>query len=429
MKASKRPIRSAALLMVLLLLFTFSAYGATTQELIEQTEEEQEVNRSLLTSANERIAALEAQRGNSEAYLNELNNQLSELTDNLSYLEEQHAIKTGELQAVEAELEDAKATADRQYEDMKLRIRYFYESGTATSTLNSLFSASDFMDFLNRAESYAQLSRFDREMLDDYENTILTIEEKEQNIISEKEEIETLKAQLTDQQEQISTVYESAYYEMLECIESLDAAEEEAQALIASIQAKDEELNQLMIRAYEEELAAQEAARREAEERAAAEAAAAAAAQAAAQAAEAAAAQAAQQSQAAYAEEVSYESTPAAPVEEPAPTPEPEASYEAVSMTYLGNFTLTAYCPCAKCCGKWAAANPDQASTASGARAVEGVTVAMGGVPFGTQLSINGHIYTVQDRGTPYGHVDIFFRDHASACAFGQKYADVYMLN
>ena len=421
MKASKRPLRSAALLMVLLLLLSFTAYGATTQELIEQTEEEQEENRALLTTAEERIAALEEQRGSSEAYLNELNTQICDLSDNLSYLEEQHAIKTEELAQVEAELEEANATAEKQYEDMKLRIRYFYESGIGTNTFNALFSADDFMDFLGRAENYAQLSKFDRQMLEDYENTILTIQEKEANIIAEKEEIETLKARQSEQREQIELVYEAAYYEMLECIENLDAEKEEAQALIASIQENEEILNALMIRAYEEELAAQEAARREAEERAAAEAAAAAQA----------AAEAAASAQAAYAAEpvaaVQSYSEPE-PSQETAPAQAAQAAAEVSSMTYLGNFTLTAYCACEKCCGKWAALNPNHL-TASGAPAVEGVTVAMGGVPFGTQLSINGHIYTVQDRGTPYGHVDIYFSDHASALAFGQKYADVYQLN
>ena len=53
----------------------------------------------------------------------------------------------------------------------------------------------------------------------------------------------------------------------------------------------------------------------------------------------------------------------------------------------------------------------------------------MGGVPFGTQLLINGVVYTVEDRGTPYGHVDIFFDSHSEALNFGLQYADVYQLN
>ena len=91
--------------------------------------------------------------------------------------------------------------------------------------------------------------------------------------------------------------------------------------------------------------------------------------------------------------------------------------------TYLGNFTLTAYCNCAQCCGT--AGN----ATASGAMPTSGHTVAMAGVPFGTQLLINGTVYTVEDLGTPYGHVDIYFDSHAEALSFGLQYADVYQLN
>ena len=90
--------------------------------------------------------------------------------------------------------------------------------------------------------------------------------------------------------------------------------------------------------------------------------------------------------------------------------------------TYLGNFTLTAYCNCAQCCGT--AGN----LTASGTVPTSGHTVAMAGVPFGTQLLINGTVYTVEDLGTPYGHVDIYFDSHAEALSFGLQSAEVYQL-
>ena len=53
----------------------------------------------------------------------------------------------------------------------------------------------------------------------------------------------------------------------------------------------------------------------------------------------------------------------------------------------------------------------------------------MGGVPFGTKLMINGQVYTVEDRGTAYGHVDIFCSSHSEALSFGVQYADVYQLS
>ena len=88
----------------------------------------------------------------------------------------------------------------------------------------------------------------------------------------------------------------------------------------------------------------------------------------------------------------------------------------------LVNFTLTAYCNCAQCCGT--AGN----LTASGTVPTAGRTVAMAGVPFGTKLLINGTVYTVEDLGTPYGHVDIYCGSHSEALSFGLQSADVYQV-
>ena len=90
----------------------------------------------------------------------------------------------------------------------------------------------------------------------------------------------------------------------------------------------------------------------------------------------------------------------------------------------LGTFKLTAYCACKKCCGK------SNGITASGARAVEGVTVAADKrFPFGTKLIIDGHEYTVQDRGGAIksNRIDIYFTSHKSALKFGVQYAEVFV--
>ncbi len=89
---------------------------------------------------------------------------------------------------------------------------------------------------------------------------------------------------------------------------------------------------------------------------------------------------------------------------------------------YLGRFRLTAYCPCARCCGK------SNGITASGTVATAGRTVACNTLPFGTRIIINGHTYVVEDRGGMKGNaVDIFFDSHQAALNFGVGYADVYL--
>lgn len=97
-------------------------------------------------------------------------------------------------------------------------------------------------------------------------------------------------------------------------------------------------------------------------------------------------------------------------------------STERKTETYLGRFKITAYCACVHCCGK------TDGITASGARATAGRTVAMYGLPLGTKLKINGQIYVVEDRGTPYGHIDMYFDTHEQAIQFGVQYADVYIM-
>lgn len=89
---------------------------------------------------------------------------------------------------------------------------------------------------------------------------------------------------------------------------------------------------------------------------------------------------------------------------------------------YLGKFKVTAYCACPICCGAYA-----NGITASGTVPVQGQTIAMYGVPFGTKLVVDDVVYTVEDRGTPYGHIDIYMVDHEDAAAFGVQEADVYL--
>ena len=89
----------------------------------------------------------------------------------------------------------------------------------------------------------------------------------------------------------------------------------------------------------------------------------------------------------------------------------------------LGVWLLSAYCPESCCNGKnraWV--------TASGAPMVIGETVATARLPFGTKLKIRDHIYTVTDRGVPYGQVDILHESHRAANRFGLQHAEVFIL-
>lgn len=101
-----------------------------------------------------------------------------------------------------------------------------------------------------------------------------------------------------------------------------------------------------------------------------------------------------------------------------------QKSSTSTSSTSLGTYSLTAYCNCSQCCGKWAGGK-----TASGTTPTQGRTVACNSLLMGTKISINGHIYTVEDTGNMGNNViDIYFNSHSEALKFGRQSAQVYLV-
>lgn len=90
-------------------------------------------------------------------------------------------------------------------------------------------------------------------------------------------------------------------------------------------------------------------------------------------------------------------------------------------------FNASAYCGCAKCCGK------TTGRTASGTKATAGRTVAMSSkYPFGTKVEIKGMgTYTVEDRGGAItgNKIDIYFDSHQDALNFGRKTVYLRVVN
>ena len=95
------------------------------------------------------------------------------------------------------------------------------------------------------------------------------------------------------------------------------------------------------------------------------------------------------------------------------------------NLSYLGEWTISFYCPCAECCGEWATG-----CTASGVAAEAWHTCATDGLEFGTMLYVDGLGYfEVQDRGTEYGWLDVYVGDHQAAMDLGLQSRTVYTIN
>ena len=109
---------------------------------------------------------------------------------------------------------------------------------------------------------------------------------------------------------------------------------------------------------------------------------------------------------------------------------------EELIMTKLGEYTITAYCPCEICCGIWAKNRPGGiVYGAAGIELQEGHSVAAPNLSFGTILYIEGlGEYVVEDRPASWVAekyddkiIDIYFLSHDDALEFGLQHRKVYL--
>jgi len=109
-----------------------------------------------------------------------------------------------------------------------------------------------------------------------------------------------------------------------------------------------------------------------------------------------------------------------------APKIEPQSKNEVEvnnSSSNTQTFRVTAYCPCSKCCGKWA-----NGITATGVTAQSNRTIAVDPkvIPYGSVVRMNGIDYVAEDCGGAIkgNRIDIYFDTHAEAMAFGVQYLE-----
>lgn len=95
------------------------------------------------------------------------------------------------------------------------------------------------------------------------------------------------------------------------------------------------------------------------------------------------------------------------------------------ALQSLGEFKITAYCPCLECSEGYGN------NTSTGAVATEGRTIAVDPkiIPYGTEVIIDGHRYVAEDCGgaIKQNRIDMYFEDHQEATNFGVQNKEVFI--
>lgn len=133
----------------------------------------------------------------------ELDSQMSEVSNDLLEVQNLLDTKEAELDKTTKELAQAKIDVKKQYEDMKLRIKFMYENGTM-SYIQILLSSGSFSELLNKAEYIEQVSEYDRNMLQTYQDNRDKITRLEKDLKDQKEVLEQVKGDVEAKQTEMA---------------------------------------------------------------------------------------------------------------------------------------------------------------------------------------------------------------------------------
>ena len=142
-----------------------------------------------------KLAELKQKRKDAEEYIAAVEAEIRAVIDEVAVMTEEKFAVMQQIEQVTEELRVAEAEAKKQYEKMKLRIRYMYERGE-TEYLELLLSAKNFTDFLSKTEYISQISEYDRTMLNRYQETIIQIEGAKESLLTQKAELEAWEVEL-----------------------------------------------------------------------------------------------------------------------------------------------------------------------------------------------------------------------------------------
>ena len=189
------------------------------------------------SSAREEEAELKEQKEAAQSELESLQATLDSLMAKANQLELDLIAKGEEIIQAEEDLKVAEEKKDEQYEAMKLRIKYMYESGSGTATMEKVMTSGDISSMLSQAEYSQQVHEYDREQLQEYANTVQEIEDLQATLETERANLEELEAENEAQQEELNAVIAdksdeiSNLDEMIQEAAQRAAAEEEAARL------------------------------------------------------------------------------------------------------------------------------------------------------------------------------------------------------
>lgn len=183
----------------------------------------------------EEVDSLEDKTSNLQSQLEGINQDLVTISNEIAETEVKIEESNNEVFRLEASLQISRNNEEVQYANMKIRIKYMYENGSDT-LLSMVCEAKSMGEFLNRVDFIQNITKYDKDMLENMVKVREGIEEQEAELKSRQQELLDLQSQLDSEQAALQAKAEETSTDLATVNAQLEAAraaqkkqEEEAQ--------------------------------------------------------------------------------------------------------------------------------------------------------------------------------------------------------
>ncbi len=171
--------------------------------------------------------AKESEKQTKENSVADLQSELEQVMTKMADLETKLIAKGTEIQKASEELQQAEEKSAKQYEDMKLRIKYMYEAGD--TELEKFINAESAGDALNKAEYVQAVYTYDRDKLQEYIDTKKEIETLKSTLESDKASLEKMNTELNAKKDTLTTTIQTKQAEEQQVLAAAQAVAEKRQ--------------------------------------------------------------------------------------------------------------------------------------------------------------------------------------------------------
>ena len=249
----------APVLALSLILADRSVINATTQQQIDQAQQEKDELEAQQQANQDNLNDLKTEQGELQVRVGELNGRLEEIGDNLQTLEQNMADKQVEIEATRIALDDAIATEEWQYECMVIRVRDMYERGDQ-DFISAILGARSISEMLTAADFFEKIESYDQKKLEEFKANRAFIEEQKARLEMEEAELESLQAEALEQQNMVTGIISETRDVISVYADQIEDAEAAALAYEAAIKAKEADIAYLKQKLAEEQALSRAAA-------------------------------------------------------------------------------------------------------------------------------------------------------------------------